>query len=345
LARSWLGLLLAGLAAMTGCQPAAGITRFGGETMGTTYEVTHRSTGEPARDETRAVEELLGEINRSVSTYIGTSLISRVNASSDTEAWHSIDSHFQTIFDRALAVYKDTGGAFNPAVGPLVEAWGFGPAGPRALPGDAVIASLLELAKFEAFQIRSSPPGLRKRIARAQLDFSAIAKGYAVDAVAALLERRGVRSYFVEIGGEVRTRGEHPEGRPWRAGIEQPTGSAPLERRARTVLLLHDAALATSGNYRNFRVQDGRKVVHILNPKTGYPEITPLLSVTVLARDTMTADAYATAFMVMGLDTALQFVEARDGLEAYFISVDKAGNYIERRSPGFPVVRTLHGSP
>jgi len=344
-APSWLGLLLAGLVGMTGCRPAAGITRFGGGTMGTTYEVTYRSTGAPVQNETRAVEALLGEINQSISTYIGTSLISRVNASSDTKAWHPIDSHFQTIFDRSHAIYQDTGGAFNPAVGPLVNAWGFGPAGPQALPGDAMVASLLELANFEAFEIRPSPPGLRKRSARAQLDFSAIAKGYAVDAIAALLERGGVRSYFVEIGGEVRTRGEHPEGRPWRAGIEQPTGSAGLERRARTVLLLNDAALATSGNYRNFRVQDGRKVVHILNPKTGYPEITPLLSVTVLARDTMTADAYATAFMVMGSEAAFQFVQARDGLEAYFISVDRAGNYMERRSPGFPHVRTLHGPP
>ena len=324
------------LGAVTGCAQPGGVTRFGGNTMGTTYEVTYWSTGKPVQGETRAVAALLEDINQSLSTYIGTSLISRVNASSDTEAWHPIDAHFQTVFDRARTIHRDTGGAFNPAVGPLVNAWGFGPAGPQALPDDATIASLLEVAAFEAFQIRSSPPGVRKQMARAQLDFSAIAKGYAVDAVAALLEKRGVESYFVEIGGELRTRGKHPEGRPWRVGIEQPAESADMERRARTVLSLNDSALATSGNYRNYRAQDGRKIVHILNPRTGRPEMSSLLSVSVLARDSMTADAYATAFMVMGLDDALRFVEARDELEAYFIALDQAGNYVERRSTGFP---------
>ena len=328
-----VSLALVGLAA---CAQPGGVTRFGGNTMGTTYEVTHRSTGESVHDEARAVEALLEDINQSLSTYIGTSRISRLNASSDIEAWHPIDAHFQTVFDRARTIYEDTGGAFNPAVGPLVNAWGFGPAGPQALPDDATIASLLEVAAFEAFLIRSSPPSVRKQMARAQLDFSAIAKGYAVDAVAALLEKRGVESYFVEIGGELRTRGEHPEGRPWRVGIEQPAESADMDRRARTVLLLNNSALATSGNYRNYRVHDGRKIVHILNPRTGRPEISSLLSVSVLSRDSMTADAYATAFMVMGLDDALRFVEARDELEAYFIAIDQEGNTIERRSPGFP---------
>ena len=312
-----------------------GVVQLSGSTMGTTYRVVYAARAASPGEVQQAVDSLLGEINQSLSTYIDTSLISQINASSDTSAWHPIDSHFEAVFRRARFVYGDTSGAFNPAVGPLVDAWGFGPAGPGAMPESTTIESLLLIVDFDLFDERDSPPAVQKSSPAAQLDFNAIAKGYGVDAVGQLLELRGVESYLVEIGGEVRTRGDHPSGRAWSVGIERPDEDA-SGHVVQTVLLLNDAALATSGNYRNFTIRDGRKYAHILNPETGYPEESPLLSASVLAEDCMTADAYATALMVMGLEQGMDFVEARDWLEAYFIADGGEGQYLERRSTGFP---------
>jgi FAD:protein FMN transferase len=329
----WLGVLAA-------CSPAARITELAGNTMGTTYHLTYTPTGNSAEEESRAVEALLAEINHSLSTYSKTSVISGINASTDTTAWHPVDAHFEAILRRSREIYEDTDGAFNPAVGPLVNAWGFGPDGPQALPNDDTIRALLKVASLEAFELRlSSPasaPAVRKQIAGSQLDFGAIAQGYAVDAICALLERWGVRNYFVELGGELRTHGQHPDGRGWRVGIEKPEANAGTDGEIQARILLNDAALATSGNYRNVRVQEGKTIAHILNPRTGYPALSSLLSVSVVAGDATTADAYATALIVMGLDEGLRFVEARKGLHAYFIAKDSSGNAIEKRSSGFP---------
>ena len=330
-------LAVVAIGVLAGCGPEEAITRFGGATMGTSYQVSYSPTGGSVRDEARAVEDLLEEINESLSTYIDTSIISRINRSADTERWHPIDRHFETVFTRARAIYEDTAGAFNPAVGPLVDAWGFGPGEPQALPDRDAVDALLELVSFDAFEVRSTPPGVRKQRAGAQLDFSAIAKGYGVDAMGRLIEGWGVENYFVEIGGEVRTRGEHPEGRRWRIGIERPPDDPSRAPEVQSVLALEDSALATSGDYRNYRIDPaGRKIIHILDPRTGYPAMTPLVSVSVLAGDAMTADAYATAFMVIGPEEALDFVEARQELEAYFIASGPAGSVIETRSSGFP---------
>lgn len=335
----WLGILLGillGLTLTLGCRSDARTGEAGGETMGTTWQAVFTVGEGVPRDGPQQIQSLLDEINQALSTYIDTSLISRINRSSDPEAWQAIDAHFATVFTRARLVYDETGGAFNPAVGPLVEAWGFGPETPEAPPDAEAVRTLLALVRFDAFEFRPSPPAVRKLVAGAELDFSAIAKGYAVDAVAGLVESWGATDYFIEIGGEVRTRGEHPAGRPWRIGIERPSSDALASAEVQSVLTLSDAALATSGNYRNYTLVDGRRAGHILNPATGYPDETSLLSVSVLAEDTMTADAYATAFMVMGLDEALRFVEARPGLEAYFMSSLPGEGLLETRSSGFP---------
>ena len=331
-------LLAIALALLAGCSPPVEITRFSGTTMGTTFQVTHSPAAGPVGEETRAVERLLEEINQSLSTYIDTSLVSILNNSTDIEAWHSVDRHFETVFGRSYTIYEDTKGAFNPAVAPLVNVWGFGPDPQERFPSPEEVEDILEWVRLESFRVRRSPLAVQKQAAEAKLDFSAIAKGYAVDALGTLLEERGVNSYFVEIGGEVRTRGEHPDRRPWRVGIEQPTENG-SERGVQAVLLLNDAALATSGNYRQYRIQNGRKVAHILDPRTGNPESTSLLSVSVLAEDAMTADGYATAFMVMGLDEALRFVESHPNLEAYFIASGEGGETLEVRSSGFPEAR------
>jgi thiamine biosynthesis lipoprotein len=308
--------------------------------MGTTYQVTYAPGDTSPADDRESIEALLLEINQSLSTYIETSLISTINRSSDTAVSHPVDDHFATVFGQATLVYRDTDGAFNPAVGPLVNAWGFGPAGATTTPEPESIPSLLELVDFDAFQMRPASRTLQKSVAGAELDFSAIAKGYGVDAIGELLDQRGIEDYFIEIGGEVLTRGQHPEGRPWRVGIEQPAETGDQRRTPSAVLSVNESAMATSGNYRNFIIEDGRRIVHILNPVTGFPESTALLSVSVLAADTMTADAYATALMVMGSERALQFVESHAGLEAYLITGDGTGEYIETKSSGFPEFST-----
>ncbi len=300
--------------------------------MGTTYRVTFGVRPGGIVLSQADLEYALFDINQSLSTYLETSLISEINSSRDTSLAHRIDQHFLTVFEAAKEVYEATQGAFNPAVGPLVRAWGFGADEPRN-PDSAQVAMLLTQSDFAAFHIDySERPVLHKRMAEAELDFSAIAKGYAVDEIGLLLESTGAVNYLVEIGGEVRARGRHPEDRTWRIGIEKPLEA---RRELQVVVELNDVSLASSGNYRNYYLRNGQKFVHIINPVTGYPEINSLLSVSVLAPDCMTADAYATAFMVMGLERALDFVELHGGPAAYFISGGEESAFETTASAGF----------
>jgi thiamine biosynthesis lipoprotein len=204
------------------------------------------------------------------------------------------------------------------------------------LPDEAAVRALLEVVNFDSFEFRDSPASLKKHLARTKLDFSAIAKGYGVDAVGNLLEQRGVKDYLVEIGGEVRARGQRARGHPWRIGIEKPAGSAAAYRTIQMVIELENAGLATSGTYRNYEIKGGKRIAHIIDPATGFPAQNSLLSVSVIARDTMTADAYATALMVMGLDEGLRFVESRKELSAYFIAMDESNRFVEKQSSSFP---------
>ena len=317
-----------------GCTTSAKVTHFSGNTMGTTYQVTYVAPGVSIRQE--EIDALLADINQSLSNYIETSVISTVNASTDATVWYPVDAHFGAVFRRARAIYNDTNGAFNPAVGPLVNAWGFGPVESQPLPDAATIRALLDVVSLEAFELRDSPLAVRKHLDGAKLDFGGIAKGYGVDEIAALLEHRGIKNYVASIAGEVRARGQRPEGGGWHVGIGTPTENALAEQRIHTVISLNDSAVSTSGTYRNYRAEDGKTYAHIIDPKTGYPAMTNLVSVSVLARDAMTADAYATALIVMGLDKGLQFVESHKELQAYFIARDEDGNLIEKRSSGFP---------
>ena len=200
-----------------------------------------------------------------------------------------------------------------------------------------MVVALLQLVDFESFVLDDTGLSVQKRNPSARLDFSAIAKGYGVDMIADFLEARGTLDYFVEIGGEIRTGGQHPDGRPWRTGIEKPSLNPYSDQEMQEIVELASSAMATSGNYRNYYEQDGKKFVHIIDPFTGYSRPSSLLSVSVLAPDCMTADAYATALMVMGTEKALAFVEARAELEAFFIWVDDSGAFQETMSSGFPV--------
>ena len=318
-------------------QPAPpSVTVLSGQTMGTTYQVSYPENQIDPGIAKAEIDSILVALNASVSTYIPTSLISRINADSDTSVIHNIDGYFAANFISSRSIYEATAGAFNPAIGPLVEAYGFGAEEPQTLSQEKVDA-LRSLVDFESFRFNSDGNTLQKTIPGSRLDFSAIAKGMGVDLVGQYLEEKGVENYFVEIGGEVRTRGQHPENRPWRLGIDRPEENAnPSQRSLQAIIPLADNAVATSGNYRNFYVKDGKKYVHTINPATGQPEISNLLSATVMASTCTIADGYATAFMVLGQDKAMEIVENNTDLEAYFISVNENGEFVETFSTGFP---------
>ena len=222
---------------------------------------------------------------------------------------------FYPVLQRSKEIYEHTSGAFDPTVGPLVNAWGFGPDRSIETPDAAVIDSLIKLTGFDKIrfsqQLVTKNPGM-------YLDFSAIAKGYAIDLVGAYLESFGAKDYLVEIGGEVRARGQNLKGSGWTIGIDDPLVEK-TERKILAILEVNDLSLATSGNYRNYYEKDGKTYAHIIDPRTGYNRQHNLLSASVFTPDCMSADAYATGFMVMGLDDARNLVEQTDQMEAVLV--------------------------
>ena len=222
-----------------------------------------------------------------------------------------------------MEISHETEGAFDITVAPLANAWGFG-FKKGEFPDSATVDSLRQLVGYEKVEL-TADGHVRRQDDRMQLSCSAVAKGYAVDVIAQLLRRKGVKNFMVDIGGEVVVSGQNPQGSLWRIGINKPVDdSLSLNQELQTVLTL---TIATSGNYRNYYYHEGKKYAHTINPHTGYPALHNLLSATVIARDCMSADAYATAFMVMGLERAKAFVEARPDLDAYFIYADSTGSY------------------
>jgi len=333
-----LGYLVV-LLLLAGCSgQAAETVRFGGQAMGTSYSVIYELPadrgGASEGVEQARVDSLLDALNLSLSTYLDNSIISAINVSADTTQWFELDAHFARVMERSIDLHEQSGGALNPAIGPLIDAWGFGAEGPGETPSDEDIDGLLKTVDFASFSFDASGPALKKGEPAASLNFNAIAKGYGVDVVGEFLEAHGITDYFVEIGGEVRTRGQHPDDRPWRVGIERPAENMLAAQTAQEIVNLDDAAMATSGNYRNYFERDGQRYTHILDPATGRSKTTTMLSATVIAPDCMTADAWATAIVVMGLEAAMELVESDDSLEAYFILAGEGEEYEIRMSSG-----------
>lgn len=283
-----------------------------GAIFGTTYHIKYES----AQPLDSAILAELQRVDASLSVFNPQSTISLLNSGKADKA----DAMLYEVLQKSFQVSKATHGAFDVTVMPLVNAWGFG-FKKGNLPTDAQIDSLKLLIGYKRIKLLPDST-VRKDDERMMIDCGAIAKGYGVDRVARLLREKGVRNYMVEIGGEVVTKGRNPEGHPWQIGVSKPTdGSQELQ----TVLSLENAALATSGNYRNFYVANGKKYAHTIDPRTGRPVQHSLLSATVVAQDCATADAYATAFMVLGLDEATKIVNADKHLKALFIYADKKG--------------------
>ena len=309
-----------------------------GETMGTTYQI--RYSGAERSDLKQSIDSLLEIVNLEVSTYIPQSTISRFNQTSDpfSLAYSPIteedstsypNKHFKTNLARSKAIFDQMEGYYDPTVMPLVNYWGFGYTEKRKVTQvDSVkIDSLIALVGFDKIDWNQDANLLEKELPNMQLDFSSCAKGYGVDQVAQHLSDQRIEDYMVEIGGEVVVKGKNPKGQDWTIAVSLPRAGAGLEE-FQTILSLKDIAVATSGNYRIFYEVAGEKFAHIISPITGFTEKSNLLSVSVLAKDCLTADAYATAFMVMGLERSMAFASQQPGLEAYFI-ISKADGSME----------------
>ncbi|MFC2125443.1 FAD:protein FMN transferase [Bacteroidota bacterium] len=289
---------------------------FQGMTMGTYYNIIYLDHDGVSYQE--KIDSLLDIWNMALSTYIPGSEISRFNR--DTVHKFKLP-YFYPVLVASRNVYNVSNGAFDPTIMPLVNAWGFGPV-ESELPESNIIDSLMQYIGFD--NIRFNETSVHKPDIGIQLDFSAIAKGYGVDVVGDFLENLEIENYLVEIGGEISCKGVNDRGVPWTTGVEDPTGEY-LERKIMTVIGIDNKSIATSGNYRNFYVKDGKKYAHTISPFTGFPVQHSLLSASVITDDCMYADAYATAFMVLGLEKSKEILKAQDDLDAYLIYADENG--------------------
>lgn len=309
--------------------------QFAGATMGTTYLVkiidVQRSELTAETLQTK-VDSLLREVNLRMSTYIDSSEISRFNDHSNSNAF-VVSPSFVEVLDTALNIYAQSDGAFDVTVAPLVDLWGFGRGEARSAPPDADTINRIK-TRVGAHHIKIIDDStIIKTEPNVRLDLSAIAKGYGVDAVAALLDRLGYEQFMVEIGGEVVVRGSK-NGDPWIIAIDQPAPDARHGKDIKALLQLKDIAVASSGDYRNFFRYGDTLYSHAIDPRTGRPVQNGVTSVTVLAPNCMLADAFATAFMVMGVKQGMALAESRKNVEAYMI-VRRDGAYEEFFSSGF----------
>ena len=289
-----------------------------GEIFGTTYHVRYNSTQKLDRE----IEQELFRVDTIFSLFKENSLLSRFNRGEDKGKGNTL---FAEVIKLSLEISNETEGAFDITVAPLVNAWGFGFKNKQPLSNQQV-DSLQKLVGYQHLSFNGKE--ITKDIPNLQIDCGAIAKGYAVDRIAKLLSDKGCQNYMVEIGGEVVVKGNNDKGEKWKIGINKPTQHAlPTEEDLQTLLSLTNCGIATSGNYRNFYIKDGKKYAHSIDPKTGYPVQHSLLSATVISQSCAKSDALATAFMVMGLDKAKAFVETHKDIQVYFIYADEKGNY------------------
>lgn len=316
-----------------------------GNTMGTTYNI--RITGKLHRTDVprlkQKIKTCLQEINNQMSTWDPNSEISQFNTWNTTDPFELSPPLF-TVVQQALDISQQTGGAFDPTLGPLINLWGFGNSAlvEENTPTPEQIDQAQQCTGWKKLTLKQ-PNILYKGALGLQLDLGAIAKGYGVDDVASLLEQEGLENFFVEIGGEVVVRGENHEGTPWRIGIQRPDLN-PLSNRLQGIVHLKKGAIATSGDYRNYYIKDDIIYSHIIDPRSGTPKMSSTASVTVIAPDCLLADAAATALFVMGPEEGLSWVENNTKLDALFLIRKEDGSIIEKFSSGF-VDKTGYSSP
>ena len=287
---------------------------YNGYAQGTTFHISYLYKGDDIADMDDILKQHFEAVDFSLSTYKDNSLISRINRGDTIET----DDIFQIVHNKSVEVWEASGGYFDPTVGKLVRFWGFGPDARRAVDTSEVdsIKAYIGLDRLSPISSRwSIPSGM-------ELDYNAIAQGYTVDLLCEMLEARGINNYMVEVGGEVRCLGHNLKEQAWRFGVDKPTENIDQQDRFQFILGMDSLALATSGNYRKFWVDtlNGMRYAHTINTKTGYPAKNNLLSVSVLAPTCMEADAFATAFMSMGLKGCLNYLKSHPGkMEVYLI--------------------------
>lgn len=330
---------------LSGCNREPAAQQFDGRTMGTTWSVTVTRLPEGVTREAlqEVIDGVLDEVNRHLSTYDPASEISAFNASRSTDPI-GVSPQLREVVAISLEVSAATGGAFDITVGPLVRAWGFGsgqgtasPVAPSAVAtAPAALDRIRGGSGYEKLELPTDVHTLRKAAPALELDVDGVAPGYAVDLIARRFEALGVRDYLVELGGEVRANGQSPAGRPWRVAIEVPLGG---ERRPYTLVALDGMSASTSGDYRDFRIVEGRRLSHTIDPRTGGPITHDLASVCVVQPSAALADAWATALMVLGPEDGLALAR-RQGLAALFIERDASGGvFRERSTPAFERLR------
>ncbi|WP_432708445.1 FAD:protein FMN transferase [Pedobacter sp.] len=300
-----------------------------GYTQGTDYTIKYY--GDHDFITKKAVDSILLKIDSSMSLYKPYSLINQFN---ESEKGCPIDDQFAAVIRKSFEINQQTSGNFDVTVAPLVQAWGFGAQPMQRYPENSDIQLLLQLVGMDKLVLKKNN-FLKKKKPGVKIDLNGIAQGYSVDVVADYLLTKGITSFVVEIGGELRIKGLKPDGSARRIGIEGPAlteGGAPHIRHLASI---PEGAVTTSGNYRKFHQNGTKKITHLINPKTGYPLDNEMISVTVFAKDAMTADGYDNALMAMDVKEALQFVEAKGDLEAYFIYRRKDGGVADTLSRGF----------
>jgi FAD:protein FMN transferase len=305
---------------------------LGGATMGTTFTIRYVAKNNSTAPEEieRLIDLELIRVNQQMSTYLQDSEVSLFNTARSTD-WFTVSSETAQVVDVARQISEFSNGAFDVTVAPLINLWGFGPGKLTArVPKESEIDALKKVVGYRYLDVRHEPPGLKKSIPELQIDLSAIAKGHGVDRVGKLLDKIGIQHYFVEIGGEIVARGTRLDGTPWRVGIESPQRE---ERSVELILDLSDAAIATSGNYRNYFELDGEYYSHTIDPITGRPVNHDLASASVVAENCMLADAVATCMMVLGPNEGLKVANDRGWMVMLFC--DDGGRLITTTSDKF----------
>lgn len=302
-----------------------------GDALGTTYTIIYEP-GDKITGVKAGIKTVFEEVNRSMSTYLPESDISRINRGDSTVI---TDEYFRTVFLQAKEVWRHTGGKFDPTVGALVNAWGFGPEETLKKVSPQEVDSILVFTGFDKVSL-SGEGRVIKNHGLVYLDFNALAKGYTIDLIGRLFDEKGIGNYLIEIGGEILTKGRNPQTeKPWRIAIDHPQQDD--ERTLIIRLNLTDKAIATSGNYRKFKTdaETGEQYAHIIDPETGYPKKSKILSVSVIAGTCMEADAYATAFMVMDLEASRKLLPQLPDLDVYIIYTGENGELATYSTAGF----------
>ena len=321
------------LLAFTGCNSKVDVVQVKntGPTQGTQYNISYVVSEEINYQ--RQIDSILFAIDKSMSLWSEYSAISRLNAG-DTLKRDVYFDHLVKVLEESIRISRKSNGYFDVSIAPLSNYWGFGP-GKKTVIDSAKVDSLKSFVNYTKLHTALDSGYLPKGM---KIDLNAIAQGYSVDVIAEFLENKGIENFLVEVGGELRARGKNIDERIWTVGVDKPKERLTEENRFQVILELDKLSIATSGNYRKFWVDEetGVKYVHTINPETGFPVKSNLLSVTIVCEEAITADGWATACMAAGLDRAKDFISnADENLEAYFVYTDKEGNWQIWQTPGF----------